>query len=173
MLQIAFDFIEEEDQRNGVIKVDVYEVKHPRLSQKYGLRYPETFTKGRYILHSTGAINIYLQKYGPIFPYILDTNNNKALTPHLIGDGVEYMCWNVCAGPNKPSRKMRCHTLCGAAFLINNNPEVLRIVDHIDQDKKNFSIKNLRWLSDSDSAKNVDRDRYRQMRLDLIEEGKE
>ena len=67
MLQIAFDFIEEEDQRNGVIKVDIYEVKHPRLSQKYGLRYPETFTKGRYILHSTGAINIYLQKYARSF----------------------------------------------------------------------------------------------------------
>tara|TARA_Y100000361_G_scaffold121458_1_gene113404 strand:+ start:768 stop:1289 length:522 start_codon:yes stop_codon:yes gene_type:complete len=173
MSQIVFDFIQEEDQRNNVLKVDVHEIKHPRLPEKYGLRFPQTFTKGRFILHSTGGSNIYLQKYGRNFPYLLDTHKGKVVSLTFIGDGTEYLCWNVRAGVDKPTIKMRCHTLCGAAFLINKNPKVLRIVDHVDQDKKNFQLNNLRWLSDSDSVKNVDRNRYKQMRLDLIEEGKE
>lgn len=44
------------------------------------------------------------------------------------------------------------HRLVGAAFL--ENPNNLPVIDHIDRNKKNNTIENLRWSSISDNCSN-------------------
>ena len=141
MSQIKFDFIEEEDQRNSVDKIDVYDVVNPMFGISYGEVHEGKLEKGRWILHSTGALDNLCPLAGRTFPYLLDEKNLVVKKASLQGSGAEYRTWN-CANIQLP-----CHTLVASAFLINDNPKIKRMVDHKNQEKVDFRIKNLRWIS--------------------------
>ena len=47
----------------------------------------------------------------------------------------------------------KSHRLFGVAFLENPDPSTLIQVDHINDDKYDYSLNNLRWLSVSDNIK--------------------
>jgi hypothetical protein len=51
-------------------------------------------------------------------------------------------------------KKKRIHRLLGLQYL--ENPDNLPEIDHIDRDKKNNSINNLRWVSRVDNRNNRD-----------------
>ncbi len=54
-----------------------------------------------------------------------------------------YMC--VCLVENKHKFLRYVHRLVGAAFI--DNPDSLPQIDHIDGDKKNNRVDNLRWVT--------------------------
>ena len=56
----------------------------------------------------------------------------------------------VCLGERK---QFLIHRLVATAF--NPNPENKRTVDHIDGDRKNNSVENLRWANSSEQLRNV------------------
>ncbi len=51
-------------------------------------------------------------------------------------------------------KKNYIHRLVAYAFINNNDPEINKIVDHIDNDRQNNNYKNLRWCKQKDNAKN-------------------
>jgi len=60
-----------------------------------------------------------------------------------------YLIVGLCNGSQK---KMKAHRLVALAFL--DNPDALPQVDHINQDKKDNRLVNLRWASAKDNLRN-------------------
>jgi len=58
----------------------------------------------------------------------------------------------VCLTKNKTKKFVNIHRLVAAAFI--PNPENKRYVDHIDRDKTNNNVSNLRWCTSSENNRN-------------------
>jgi hypothetical protein len=58
----------------------------------------------------------------------------------------------VCLSKNNTKKYTHIHRLVAMTFI--PNPENKREVDHIDRDKTNNKISNLRWCSPSENARN-------------------
>ena len=151
MSQTAFEFIQEEDQRNGVEKIDVYDIVNPILGISYGEKFEGRLPKDLFILHSTGIKDYLCPLAGETFPYLLKTDTRKVLKANTWGNGAEYRSWLLQSIKIGNPITLNCHTLVASAFLKNNNPKVQRVVDHINQEKVDFRIKNLRWVSYSEN----------------------
>lgn len=74
--------------------------------------------------------------------------NEVIMTPQLSREG--YLCQNLWDGVSY--HKKTIHRLIAEAFL--PNPDNLPEVDHIDRDKSNNDISNLRWASISQNRIN-------------------
>lgn len=48
----------------------------------------------------------------------------------------------------------KIHLLLAKIFIPNVNPEKNKVVDHIDRNKDNYSLSNLRWATESENANN-------------------
>ena len=69
--------------------------------------------------------------------------NPKELKHHTATNGYIY----VKLTKNKKKFNRDIHRLLGIHFI--SNPDNLPEIDHIDRDRKNFSLSNLRWISKS------------------------
>jgi len=72
----------------------------------------------------------------------------RFMTPNL-GNGGYYL---VRLTHNKISKMLKIHRLLALTFI--PNPDNLPCVDHIDRDKTNNNLDNLRWVSIQDNARN-------------------
>ena len=82
------------------------------------------------------------------FGNVRNTKTGKFLKPRKILDG--YL--QIGLYKMGITKFFLIHRLVGFAFI--PNPENLREIDHIDQDKTNNSITNLRWVSRSNNNRN-------------------
>lgn len=92
-----------------------------------------------------GYENLYkINKNGEVFSCIY----NKVMQPQETDDGFLF----VNLRKEKSNKKCRIHRLIALQFIenIDNKPEV----DHIDKNKKNNSIINLRWVTRKENAIN-------------------
>ena len=80
--------------------------------------------------------------------FVLSKNKMRMLRGCI--DSVGYPCLNI--SHNKVRRHVRVHTLVAEAFL--DNPTACKYVDHIDGDKTNNVVENLRWCSNSENQQN-------------------
>lgn len=69
-----------------------------------------------------------------------------------------YIRCNLIDSKNNKSRRTTIHRLVAETFL--NNPNNYPVVDHIDRDRTNNHINNLRWSCESKNHLNVNR-KYR------------
>lgn len=60
--------------------------------------------------------------------------------------------YRVCLYKNRIGKKTRIHILVAGAFI--ENPENKKEVDHIDRDRKNNNVTNLRWVSCAENSQN-------------------
>ena len=113
----------------------------------------------------------YLYKYIENNPSVEVGINSQCPSHYILSDGNIYskMCDRFLIGYigrtnnnyhkvviqyNGVKRNMRVHRLVAETFLPNNND--LPEVDHIDRNRINNHISNLRWVSRSDNLKNRD-----------------
>ena len=79
---------------------------------------------------------------------VRNTNTGRILKPNTNKWGYYY----VCLSKNNTKNYINIHRLVGLHFI--PNPENLREIDHIDRNKTNNSILNLRWISSSNNNRN-------------------
>lgn len=82
---------------------------------------------------------------------IYSTKNNKLMNPVLYND-----YYHIFLHINNKKIKKSIHRLVAETHI--PNPDNLPVVDHIDKNKLNNCVDNLRWSTISDNAKNVDVD---------------
>ena len=80
--------------------------------------------------------------------FVLSKNKMRILKGCV--DSVGYPCLNIYL--DQVRRHVRVHTLVAEAFL--DNPNACKYVDHVDGDKTNNNVENLRWCSNAENTKN-------------------
>lgn len=97
--------------------------------------------KGKYFISRDGKLrSVYTNKYltiqsHEIYPiYTIKLINSDSRLGH--------------------SKRIQIHRLIASVFIPNFDPNSKTIVDHINRDKNDFSIKNLRWVTAKENAKN-------------------
>ena len=78
---------------------------------------------------------------------VWSTTYNRELHPFLTNRG--YI--RVCLSKDKTVKQVHVHRLVAEAFI--PNPDNLPQVDHIDGDKTNNKVENLRWISHSENCR--------------------
>ena len=81
------------------------------------------------------------------FPYQIRRKSNK----RIIKEWVNNNGYLHCSLNKKDCHK---HVIIAKQFIPNDDPENKTIIDHIDRNKLNNNISNLRWCSVSDNSKN-------------------
>jgi len=99
-----------------------------------------------------GYENLYkINKNGEIFTCWF----NRIMSPSLKPDGYLYV--NLVTGKRENQTRHKCHIHRLIALQWIPNPDNLPEVDHIDRNKLNNSIENLRWVSRQTNRKNQER----------------
>lgn len=107
--------------------------------------------ENKYIAYPTGGEHP-LEKYkklGNVFPFILNTKKNKPVKVRLTRN--QYPCLGL--RENKSTIDFMAHEIFALAFVENLCPDILWMVDHLDEDKLNFQINNLKWKTQGDNQK--------------------
>ena len=82
------------------------------------------------------------------FGNVKNSKTNRILKPGNDKDG--YKLINLCK--NGKVKNFKVHRLVGNAFL--ENPDNKPVIDHIDEDKANNNVMNLRWCSQKENHYN-------------------
>ena len=108
--------------------------------------------KGKYILHHTGGLHpLPMYKDREDFPYILNTSTGNVIMPNC--SRAVYPCYTIDNGVE--GKRIYAHRIFGMAFVHNDLPIDNYNVDHINEDKLDYAINNLQWVSVSDNMKQV------------------
>jgi hypothetical protein len=107
---------------------------------------------GKYTAHPTGALHR-LKEYhdlGPIFPYVLNVKKGKHLKIRVTRN--QYPCLAIQIGA-ATKLDYAAHEIFAILFIKNLHPSIFCMVDHGDDDKLNYQISNLSWVTQSYNQK--------------------
>tara|TARA_R100000995_G_C3401762_1_gene85223 strand:+ start:20 stop:550 length:531 start_codon:yes stop_codon:yes gene_type:complete len=108
--------------------------------------------KNKYTVYKTGGTHLLPMYRGRNdFPYIVNNNSGKTLKVSFSRS--VYPSYGIDNGII--SKRIYSHRIFAMAFIPNELPEDNYNVDHYNEDKLDYSITNLRWLSASDNMKNI------------------
>ena len=92
----------------------------------------------------------YINRNGDVLSKI-KYKEGRLLKPNLNNCGYYY----VCLYKDKKRKQMKIHRLLALTFL--DNPNNFNCVDHIDRDKTNNKLENLRWVTHMTNCQNATR----------------
>ena len=108
--------------------------------------------EGKYILHHTGGTHpLPMYKDREDFPYILNTHTGNVIVPNC--SRAVYPCYTIDNGVE--GKRIYAHRIFGMAFVHNDLPIDNYNVDHINEDKLDYAINNLQWVSVSTNMQQV------------------
>ncbi len=109
--------------------------------------------KGKYTVYSTGGTHL-LPKYEgrKDFPYLVNNDTDKVLRPSF--SRAVYPCYRLY-DDDRQGCSIYSHRIFGMAFVYNDLPFDNYNLDHINEDKLDYAIDNLRWVSVSDNMKAI------------------
>ena len=85
------------------------------------------------------------------FPYVKNNYTGKILSPNFSRS--VYPCYTLDNGNS--SKRIYAHRLFAMAFVVNEIPNITFNVNHEDEDKLNYSIENLTWVSTAENMTNI------------------
>ncbi len=127
------------------IDIDFGEATHSQKICSETIRILQHLPKGKYIMYRRDA------ESG--FPYIINTYLGQRVTPRSSRN--DYVAINL-KGKKGVRWTRNIHQIVAMAFIPNVLPKDRVQVDHIDGDKHNYAIENLRWVTPSENNKNRD-----------------
>ena len=106
--------------------------------------------RGKYTVYKTGGKHpLPIYKDRTDFPFILHNYKKFILSPTFSRS--VYPCYNLEGdGRTKDYRNLRrayCHRIVAMAFIKCPNLSLTYTVDHINEDKLDYSVNNLQWVS--------------------------
>ena len=108
--------------------------------------------KGRYMIHPTGCVHrLAHYKDRTDFPYVINVESGRVVTVNFSRD--QYPCVDLRNKFNK--KTIYIHRIIGMAFLHNPLPLDRTIIHHINEDKHDYSLDNLEWVTPSYNLKQV------------------
>jgi len=123
-----------------ITKIETYDAV--RLNKLTDLP-PNTF-----FIYKTGGSNFFLPELGNVFPYVKNHINSKIYVPQLNKTYLQVIIKYNGKGYQVSMGRIAC-----AAFVYNDNPELKKMVDHINGNRIDNRIENLRWESQSNNLK--------------------
>tara|TARA_R100000008_G_C3483399_1_gene115009 strand:+ start:62 stop:592 length:531 start_codon:yes stop_codon:yes gene_type:complete len=128
--------------------------------------------KGRYILHKTGGINPFREKMGAVFPFIKDLETGKNLSLNISKFYVRGGSIHAINNGKHITVDIKMHRVTALAFVENDCPEKKLVVDHINKDRLDYRVTNLRWATSSQNNTGISRPRNECWEASRIKEGK-
>ena len=139
------------------VKLDItYEsIQHNNLANS--VRLLNALPSDVFIMYKTGAHHNDVKKYpDPIYPYLYDHERNAQLA---INDsrcpypGFRIPTRHMKNVPNVPKTfSILVHRLAAMCFLENDEPNAKTTVDHINEDKWDYRVENLEWVTLSENT---------------------
>ena len=120
-----------------------------------------SFSKGKYIAFPTGGEHPSpkYEKLGKVFPFVYNSDIDREVSTRTTRN--IYPCLSFGLGPagqvlnggTAHTIDFTAHELFAMAFLSNEHPDKYWLIDHINEDKLDYRIKNLTWISQSENQK--------------------
>ena len=123
--------------------------------------------KDTFFIYKTGHNNPFRPDLGKIFPYIKNESTGKILKLNLKN-------FYVRTGVNVRQEftvDIKMHRVVALAFIENENPEKLILVDHKNKDRLDYTVGNLRWVDHYQNSIGVLRPRNENWEQTLIKKG--
>ena len=108
--------------------------------------------KDTYFIFKTGGYNKYMPELGAVFPYIQNIKNKKILQARLKTTYVKASL-TVHVGKKQVGFEVRLHRAAAEAFIINDDPVNKQIADHINRNRLDYRVENIRWITYSENNK--------------------
>ena len=118
-------------------------------------------SKGKYMIHPTGCVHRLDHYKGRTdFPYVVNVESGKIVSINFSRDKYP----TIRLSNKGKERTLYIHRLAGMAFLHNPLPLDRTVVHHINDDKHDYSLDNLEWVTQSYNIKQVVRSNTNEVR---------
>lgn len=108
--------------------------------------------EGKYRVYRTGGTHSLPMYEGrKDFPFIVNVKTGKILQPTF--SRAVYPAVSLNNG--RFTKPIYLHRICAMAFIKNTMPVDKYNVDHINEDKLDYAVDNLRWVSMSENMSNI------------------
>ena len=158
----------EVDLFKDIEKIDVAEILNLDGSKRFPL-----LENNHSILYRTGYKDPIFHSWGNIFPGVYSKKSGKFLKARLRGCGSDYRMWMMVQNikSNRHVFDVECHRLVALAFIKNPDPKNKTMVNHRDNNKSNYLLENLEWVSRGENSldKNLDKGIMKRREQALIE----
>ena len=104
--------------------------------------------KQTYFLYKTGGSNPFMKNSENDFPYVKNIKENSILTPSL---SKTYM--QIIIKHNDIGYQISMHRHTASAFVVNDNPELKKVVNHINGNRIDYRVHNLEWSTQTNNLK--------------------
>tara|TARA_B100000029_G_scaffold410245_1_gene412081 strand:- start:437 stop:1042 length:606 start_codon:yes stop_codon:yes gene_type:complete len=104
--------------------------------------------KDKFYIFKTGGINKFRPDLGENFPYIKNMETGRVLSSSL---SKTYIRSSITLPNRSPTitLEFRLHRTAAEAFIINDDIKKKLVVDHINHDRLDYRVSNLRWTTNS------------------------
>tara|TARA_R100001086_G_scaffold52267_1_gene23332 strand:+ start:1024 stop:1557 length:534 start_codon:yes stop_codon:yes gene_type:complete len=151
------EFDDNKTQIRNVDYVDITDIDANLFNEKRKHPY-ERLPKNKYFIYKTGGINRFRPDLGNNFPYIKNIETGHVLTNTLHRT---YIRTSITLTNYNPiiNLEFRLHRIAAEAFIENDNIEKKLVVDHINGDRLDYRVGNLKWSTYSENNTGVKRER--------------